>query len=161
MRFDWQALIHNRINVSQIEWSAPNIEELRSELEWIRPDRKTGLVLARMACDRLKTSGDHNLPVQANLSYPFDAVPVSDPGIKSSMFSQAETSDTSFTYGPNTTLASTIEMDWSHLPADNSVLERLEFEVHEESEELAFADIFRGSADGLDGDLDDDFDEWI
>ena len=52
----WLALTKNRVDGGQLEWSDGNLQDLYEELEWIRPGRKEGSALAKMAFDRLKFS---------------------------------------------------------------------------------------------------------
>ena len=134
VRFDWLGLIHG---YTVPEWFASDVEELRSKLEWLRPDRKTGPVLARLAYDRIRSSGDHSEPARVNLPYAYDAGAAAG-AVTSSSMPHTVIPGTSFMYSPDTTFAPNIEIDWSNTPIDESSIEGLGPEDYEWSGSLTF-----------------------
>ena len=132
-----------------LEWSAAGVEELRSELEWLRPNRKTGSVLARLAYDRMRSSKDSEVSVHSNFPYAYDTVATTVVAPYSPTPLRTDNSDTSFAISHGTASTSSIGMDWFYAPIDNSFLENYEC-----SDDSAFADNIQGSSYAINASFD-------
>ena len=123
MRFDWLALLQGHTNAAQLEWSDTDSKELQNELEWIRPSRKPGPILAAMAYDRLQPSGNYILAVPAAPSYTPGTSPSDDVSVGADNFLFTGMTDISSMDHLDFTIAPALGTEWPYPSMDNTTLE--------------------------------------
>ena len=153
MRFDWLALLQGQTNAARLEWSESGSKELQPELEWIRPSRKPGPVLAAIAYDRLQPSRNYILPVPAAPSYTPGTSASDDVSVGADDFIFTGVTDISSMDHLDFSIVPALGMEWPYPSMNNTTFEESVLRESEWLDPMTLTDDAQGSLASVRGSM--------